>query len=164
MQPSSHTISIYVVNKPGVLSRITQVFARRSFNIDSLVVSPGVSDEFSRMTITAQGKQENLEQIIQQVSKLVDVVSCIEHKDNDSVKEELALIKISYKTEKLPQVLQIIEHFECKGLDSTSTSMIIRVVGTSTKLDALIDMLKVFKILEIVRTGKIAISRGDSAT
>ena len=161
---TSYTISIYVVNRPGVLSRITQVFARRSFNIDSLVVSAGLTEKFSRMTVTAKGQEDNLEQIIHQVNKLVDVVNCTQHNDSDSVSEELALIKVIYDENKLTELLQIIEHFECKAIDNTTSSMVIRVAGTSEKLNALIDILKSFEVAEIVRTGKIAIARGSQNT
>ena len=90
-----HTLSVFVANKPGVLARIAQVFARRGFNIDSLVVSASMDGKYSRMTITALGDPENLDQIIMQVSKLVDVIHCIDHSDDNAVVRELALIKVS---------------------------------------------------------------------
>ena len=91
---SMHTLSVYVANKPGALARIAQVFARRGFNIESLVVSPAVDGNFSRMTISCSGDPEGLDQIIKQLAKLIDVLQCIDHTFDESVMKEMGLIKI----------------------------------------------------------------------
>ena len=160
----NHTISILVVNKPGVLMRVSQVFSRRGFNIDSLVVSSGFDNKYARMTITAQGNAENLDQIKKQLSKLVDVMHCIEHDDANSIIKEMALIKVVCDVDKRSEVLQLSEHFACKTVDMTKKSMVIQATGNSDKLDALIDQLSDYKIIELVRTGKVLMARGQEET
>ncbi len=160
----NHTISILVVNKPGVLMRVAQVFSRRGFNIDSLVVSSGFDNKYARMTISAQGNEENLDQIKMQLSKLVDVMHCIEHENADSIIKEMALIKVSCDIEERSEILQLVEHFACKTVDMTRGSMVIQATGNSEKLDALIDQLSDYKIIELVRTGKVLMARGQEET
>jgi acetolactate synthase-1/3 small subunit len=159
-----HTISLYVANKPGVLARIAQVFARRGFNIDSLVVSSAMDGNYSRMTITAKGNPDGLEQIIKQASKLIDVLHCFDHSGEDVVIKEMALIKIGVDASQRPEVLQLVEHFGCKVVDFTEVSLILMVTGDSGKLDALIGLLGKFRIIELVRTGKVIMARGDQLT
>lgn len=159
-----HTLSVYVTNKPGVLARIAQCFARRGFNIESLVVSPGMDGEFSRMTIGVTGNPEGLDQIIKQVSKLIDVLRCVDHTGDESVIKELAMIKVGVNAAGRSEVLQVGEHFGCKAMDLTETSMILMCTGNSEKIDALIQMLRKFKLIELVRTGKVVMSRGDQMT
>lgn len=160
----THTISLYVANKPGVLARIAQVFARRGFNIDSLVVSSAIDGSYSRMTISAKGNADGLDQIIKQASKLIDVIHCIDHSNEDIVSKEMALVKVGVDSEGRTEVLQLVEHFGCKVVDFTETSLILMVTGDSGKLDALIRMLKQFRIIELVRTGKVIMARGESET
>jgi len=159
-----HTLSVYVVNKPGVLARIAQVFARRGYNIDSLVVSPSVDGRYSRMTIAAKGSTDGLEQIIKQVGKLIDVRHCTDHAFDEAVVRELALVKIKVSAGERTAALQICEHFAGKTVDLTETSMIVLIVGDSDKLDACINMLKKYQIVELVRTGKVVMARGEEAT
>ncbi len=159
-----HTISIYVANKPGVLARIAQVFSRRGFNIDSLVVSPSVDGRYSRMTVAAQGSSEGLEQIILQVSKLVDVLHCIDHSASNAIVREMALVKMQVDSEQRAEALQICEHYGCKTVDLATTAMTAMVTGQSDKIDACLNMLAKFKIIELVRTGKVVMARGDEAT
>ena len=160
----NHTISILVVNKPGVLMRVAQVFSRRGFNIDSLVVSSGFDNKYARMTITAQGNAENLDQIKKQLSKLVDVMHCIEHDHQNSIIKEMALIKVLCDIEKRGEILQIVEHFACKTVDLTKNSLVIQATGNSDKLDAMIQLMRDYKIVELVRTGKVLMARGDEET
>ena len=159
-----HTLSVYVANKPGVLARVAQVFARRGYNIESLVVSPAADGSFSRMTIGVSGDPEGLDQIIMQLSKLVDALRCIDHTGDNSVIRELALVKIRCGAEHRSEALQIVEHFGCKTVDLTPTSMIIMATGASDKIDAFIDMAKKFDVVELVRTGKVLMARGEVAT
>lgn len=159
-----HTLSVYVSNKPGALARIAQVFSRRGFNIESLVVSPAVDGHFSRMTISCSGDPEGLDQIIKQLSKLIDVLHCIDHTYDESVTKEMGLIKIEVESEGRSEALQIAEHYGCKTVDLTPNSMILQVVGNPSKIDALEEMIAKFKIIELVRTGKVVMSRGDDIT
>jgi len=161
---SMHTLSVYVANKPGVLARIAQVFSRRGFNIESLVVSPAVDGNFSRMTISCSGDPTGLDQIIKQLSKLIDVLHCIDHTYDESVTKEMGLIKIAVDRENRPEALQIAEHFGCKTVDLTPTSMMLQVVGDPAKIDALEEMIGQFTIIELVRTGKVVMSRGEEVT
>lgn len=161
---SMHTLSVYVSNKPGALARIAQVFARRGFNIESLVVSPAIDGHFSRMTITCSGDPEGLDQIIKQMMKLIDVLHCIDHSFDTSVMKEMGLIKIVVDAEGRSEALQIAEHFGCKTVDLTPASMILQVVGDSAKINALEEMIQKFKIVEFVRTGKVVMSRGQEIT
>lgn len=159
-----HTISLLVANTPGMLLRISLVFSRRAFNIESLVVSPANDGKFSRMTITAQGDPKTLEQIVKQCNKLVDVVHAQEHTDTDAIEKELALIKIGADQARRSDVLLIVNHFKAQTVDITHDSLVIQVTGSSEKLDAMIDMLSEFKIVEVIRTGKLVMARGASAT
>ncbi|MEE9367338.1 MAG: acetolactate synthase small subunit [Pontiella sp.] len=159
-----HTVSVYVSNKPGALARIAQVFARRGFNIESLVVSPAVDGNFSRMTISCSGEPTGLDQIIKQLSKLIDVLHCIDHTYDESVVKEMGLIKIEVNSEDRSEALQIAEHYGCKTVDLTPDSMILQVVGNPDKIDALEEMIAKFKIIELVRTGKVVMCRGREMT
>ncbi|GAA5493947.1 acetolactate synthase, small subunit [Rubritalea squalenifaciens DSM 18772] len=162
---SQHSLSVYVNNTPGVLMRITQVFARRGFNIDSLVVSEGRDERFSRMTIGITGSSNGLEQIIKQVTKLIDVIHCSEHKAENSVVKELLLIKfIADSSERRTEALQIIDHFGGKTVDLTPKSMIAMITGDTPKIDSAIRLLSDFDIIETVRTGKVVMVRGGSTT
>jgi len=160
----SHTLSVLVSNEPGVLMRICQVFSRRAFNIDSLVVSEGRNANFSRMTIGVSGDPKGLEQIIMQVNKLIDVIHCSEHDAEDAVVKELIMVKFLASDEQRTQALQIIEHFGGKTVDLTPTSMIALVSGNSAKIDAAISMFSQFEIIETVRTGKVVMARGEQPT
>lgn len=161
---ATHTLSVFVNNKAGVLMRICQVFARRGFNIDSLVVSQGRDRRFSRMTIGISGDPGGLEQIIKQVHKLVDVIHCFEHTSDESVTRELLLIKIKCSPAERSHALQITEHFGGKTVDLTPHSMIVTVHGGSRKIDSAIGMFSQFQIIETVRTGKVVMARGEQAT
>ncbi|MGA1194340.1 MAG: acetolactate synthase small subunit [Kiritimatiellia bacterium] len=159
-----HTLSVYVANKPGVLARIAQVFARRGFNIESLVVSPAIDGKFSRMTIGVSGNPDMLDQIIKQVSKLIDVLTCTDHSADEAVIRELALVKIRCGADRRSEALQVVEHFTCKTVDLTESSMIIMATGASDKVDAFINMIKMFDVVELVRTGKVLMVRGEQPT
>lgn len=159
-----HTLSVYVTNKPGVLARVAQTFSRRGYNIESLVVSTAIDGNFSRMTIGVSGDADGLDQIIRQVSKLIDVLHCTDHTYDDVVVKEMGLVKISVSAEERSEALQIAEHFGCKTVDLTETSMILQAVGDPAKIDALVEMIEKFKIIELVRTGKVLLARGAETT
>lgn len=160
----THNLSIFVANRPGALVRIAQAFSRRGFNIESLVVSPGTTEDFSRMTITAKGDRAGLEQIIMQCSKLVDIMACREHSDEEVVARELALVKVAVNSAERGDVLQIADHFRAKTVDLTETSMVLEATGGSQKIDAMVELLRKFKIVELVRTGKVIMARGEGET
>ncbi|MEX2579781.1 MAG: acetolactate synthase small subunit [Verrucomicrobiales bacterium] len=160
-----HTLSMYVNNKPGVLMRISQIFARRAYNIDSLVVSQGRDPHFSRLTLGISGDPTGLPQIVLQCDKLIDVIHCFEHTPDHSVVRELALIKIKAGGgEERTEVLQIMEHFGGKTVDLTESSMVVRIEGASDKVDAAMRLLATYEIIETVRTGKVVMARGEQPT
>ncbi|MBL9114319.1 MAG: acetolactate synthase small subunit [Verrucomicrobiaceae bacterium] len=161
---NTHTLSVMVSNKPGVLGRICAVFSRRGYNIDSLVVSQGRDARFSRMTIGISGDPQGLEQIILQVNKLIDVLHCTEHKDRDAVVREMILIKISVGPTDRTEALQIIEHYAGKTVDMHEDSIIAMIAGNTDKIDAALRMLSKFEIVETVRTGKVVMARGNTET
>ncbi|MDD2235640.1 MAG: acetolactate synthase small subunit [Kiritimatiellae bacterium] len=160
----THTLSALVANKPGVLARIAQVFARRGFNIDSLVVSPTRDGNFSRMTMTALGDPSGLDQIIKQVNKLVDVIHCSDLTDQNIVVKELMLIKMRIEAELRTEVLQVAEHFGARSVDLTDESLTMMITGNSDKLDAYVELCKKYNIIELVRTGKVVMARGPKET
>jgi len=160
-----HTLSVYVSNKPGVLARIAHIFARRAFNIDSLVVSSSMQGEYSRMTITAAGSREKLKQVILQVNKLIDVIHCVEHTGEDAVVREMALVKVAAENASdRTSVLQIAEHFRAKTIDLTHSSMILMITGTTSKIDSALELLEQFDVVEVVRTGNVVMARGAEET
>jgi len=156
-----HTLSILVANKPGVLVRISTIFSRRGFNIESLVVSATQDGRFSRMTIVAKGDPETLDQIIKQVSKLVDVLQAAIPNSSFSIEKELALIKVTVDDETRSQVLQLVQHFKAQTVDISDYSVVIQVTGNTDKLDACQRVLEKYGIIELVRTGKILMTRGN---
>ena len=159
-----HTISLLVCNKPGVLIRIALVFSRRGYNIDSLVVSEGISPEFSRMTITATGDKKTLIQIIKQLNKLIDVVHAIDNTDKSIIKRELALVKLSCVPDKRSDLFLLIN--ACKGVtvDIGDKTISFEISGPSERIDAVKKIFEPYGILEIVRTGVTLMARGDEST
>jgi acetolactate synthase-1/3 small subunit len=159
-----HVISLYVNNKPGALIRIALVFARRGYNIDSLVVSEGHDPAFSHMNITATGDEKTLQQILQQLNKLVDVVHAKDHTGDDIIQRELALIKLHCTADTRNEVLQIAHVFKCVAVNLTDTTITLEITGETEKIDALHRMLNHYGILEMVRTGNVLITRGEETT
>ena len=159
-----HTISLFVNNKPGVLVRVALVFARRGYNIESLVVSPAANGDFSRMTITCSGDPNTLGQIIRQLQKLVDVVRAIDHSSDESYGTEIALVKVACALDQRTEILQVAEHFHAKVVDYGPHSLMLRIYGSSEKLDAFIGLLRPYGLRELVRSGKILMARGVQET
>jgi acetolactate synthase I/III small subunit len=160
-----HTLSILVRNKPGVLVRVALVFSRRGYNIESLVVSPDVANgQFSRMTITCSGDPDTLEQIIKQVTKLIDVVHAFDHTGQAVIETEIALVKIQCKIDQRTEILQIAEQYSAKIVDYGPESLIVRVSGVSDKLDAFLTLVAPFSVVELIRSGKILMARGLAQT
>jgi acetolactate synthase-1/3 small subunit len=160
-----HTISALVRNQPGVLVRVALVFARRGYNIESLVVSADVANgEFSRITMTCRGDLDTLDQIIKQVTKLIDVVHAIDHTGQSVVETEIALVKIKAELKSRTEVLQIAEHYNAKVVDYGTEALILRVYGDTEKLDSFISLLRPLGVVELVRSGKILMARGPQTT
>jgi acetolactate synthase-1/3 small subunit len=159
-----HTIALLVRNAPGVLVRVAMVFSRRGYNIESLVVSPGARRGFSRMTVTCSGDPNILEQMIKQLTKLVDVVHALDHTMSDRFETEIALIKIRCEGDSRRDVLEIAEHFNARVVDYAAESVILRVFGGSDKLDAMIGLLDEERVVELVRSGKIVMARALEVT
>ena len=159
-----HTLSLYVSNKPGVLVRVALVFARRGFNIESLVVSPAAKGEFSRMTIVCSGERANLEQIVKQLQKLVDVVNAVDHTGDQAFETEIALVKLQADLDRRTQILQIAEHFGAKVVDYGAESLMLRAYGSTEKLDAMIALLRPLGLIELVRSGRLLMARGLAET
>ena len=163
MKPT-HTISVLVANKPGVLVRIALVFARRGYNIDSLVVSPTINPKFSRMTITAKGDLETLDQIIKNVNKLIDVIHCGEHDLTHSVEKELALLKVKGSPAVKAFLNKHSRKFHVKIDDTSEGHYIIEQTGTTAELDEFETLMKKYGVLEMVRTGKVLMAKGIEKT
>jgi acetolactate synthase I/III small subunit len=160
-----HTISILVRNKPGVLVRVALVFARRGYNIESLVVSADVANgDFSRMTITCSGDPETLEQIIKQMTKLIDVVHAFDHTGQSVYETEVGLVKLKCKVGDRTEILQIAELYSAKVVDYGVDSLIVRIVGAAEKLDVFLGLLRNYNIVELVRSGKVLMTRGLATT
>jgi len=156
-----HTIAVLVKDHPGVLTRVASLFNRRGFNIESMAVGHTSEKDISRMTIVVGGDERVLEQIIKQLNKLIDTVRVKDIDPDLSVQRELALIKV--KTSSLvirSEIIQTVDIFRAKVVDVNSKIITIETTGTEDKIDALLELLKPFGIEEVVRTGKIAISRG----
>jgi acetolactate synthase-1/3 small subunit len=161
---NTHTISVLVANKPGVLVRIALVFARRAYNIDSLVVSPTVNPKYSRMTVTAKGDPVTLEQIIKNVDKLIDVIHCGEHDATISIEKELALFKIKSSPAAKAFIAKNNRKFHVKIDDTTENHLVIEQTGTTAELDEFEALLKKFGLVEMVRTGKVLMAKGKEST
>ncbi len=157
-----HTLSVLVNNHMGVLSRVSGLFSRRGYNIESLSVGATEDNNISRMTIVMECEDDVYLQIKNQLAKLMDVLKLTEFKDDESVKRELALIKIDSKNEKRSQILEIANIFRAHVIDVTNNTLIIEITGDQNKVSAIISMLDEFGIKEVIRTGVTAIARGES--
>jgi acetolactate synthase-1/3 small subunit len=159
-----HTLAVLVENKYGVLSRVAGMFSRRGYNIDSLTV--GVTDDptISRMTIVVMGDDEVLEQVMKQLNKLIDVIRVTDLKSEESVDRELALIKVNSDVTNRSEIMQIADIFRARIIDVASKSMIIEVTGDDGKITAIEQLLRPFGIKEMVRTGKVALRRGQKSS
>lgn len=159
-----HTISLLVANIPGVLIRIALVFARRGYNIDSLVVSPTVDEHYSMMNIVASGDERTLDQILKQLNKLVDVVHASDRQERSLLQRELAIIKLSCTREQRPELLQLATALKCEPIDMDDESLILQTSGSSARVDGVIHVLEEYDVIELVRSGKILMARGSQRT
>jgi acetolactate synthase-1/3 small subunit len=159
-----HVLSILVENKSGVLTRIAGLFARRGFNIDTLTVGPTDDDHISRVTLTVDGAIHPIDQVTKQLHKLVNVLKIRDLEPTDTVARELALFKISADGAQRGELMQITEIFRGKVVDVTKRSVIVEVTGTTDKVEAFENMVRPFGLIEMMRTGEIAIARGRGET
>src|SRR5207244_307834 len=159
-----HVLSILVENKTGVLTRIAGLFARRGFNIDTLTVGPTEDEQVSRVTLTVDGALHPIDQVTKQLHKLVNVIKIRDLEPADTVARELALFKVTADGGARGEVMQIVEIFRGKIIDVTRRSVIIEVTGTWEKVEAFERMVRPFGLVEMARTGEIAISRGRGET
>ncbi|HVD58057.1 MAG TPA: acetolactate synthase small subunit [Thermoleophilaceae bacterium] len=160
-----HVLSLLVENKPGVLARIAGLFARRGFNIDSLAVGPTDDESMSRITLTVDGAAHPMDQVTKQLHKLVHVIKIRDLEPADTVARELALFKVSCQDgDSRAQVMQFIDIFRGKTVDVSKRSVTVEVTGTDDKIAAFEEMVRPFGLIEMVRTGEVAVARGRGAT
>jgi acetolactate synthase I/III small subunit len=157
-----HTLSILVENKAGVLSRVTGLFSRRGFNIESLAVGPCEEPGMSRITIVVIGDDTRIEQIMKQLNKLIDIIKVSDLTDNPRVERELALIKVTAELgASRAEIMQIAEIFRASIVDVSPKSIVLQVIGDTDKIEALEALLRQYGVKEFVRTGTIGILRGS---
>jgi acetolactate synthase I/III small subunit len=159
-----HTLSVLVENKPGVLTRVAGLFARRGFNIDSLVVAETENPAVSRMTITVNEQDHPMEQVTKQLHKLINVIKITSLDPAGSVERELLLIKVRADAQSRSEIMQIVEIFRAKIIDVNSEVLLIEMTGTREKVSAFMDLLGPFGVVELMRTGRVAMSRGKRLT
>lgn len=155
-----HVLAVLVENHPGVLTRVSGLFSRRGYNIDSLTVGTTEDPSISRMTIVVEGDEQVLEQVTNQLSKLVDVIKIIDVTQEEYVDRQLVLVKVSADPAVRGEIMQIVDIFRARIVDIGLKSLIIEATGDEGKIDAIQNALNPFGILELVRTGKIAMLRG----
>ncbi len=160
-----HTISVLVENRPGVLTRVAGLFARRGYNIDSLAVSTTANPEISRMTIVVGAADEQvLTQICKQVDKLIDVIHVSDHTDEAVVARELALIKVNCEDHNRAELMQIVDVFRARTVDIAEGEVIVEVTGNRDKIDAMLKLMEKYGVREMARTGEVILARGLQPT
>jgi acetolactate synthase-1/3 small subunit len=161
MSITKHTISVLVNNQPGVLQRVSGLFGRRGFNIESITIAESEEAGLSRMVIVTSGDDKTLEQVSKQLYKIIDVIKVIDLSSNPMVARELALIKITSEPAVRNEIIGIVETFRAAVVDIGPNSLIVQVVGDSDKIDAMTELLRPYGIREISRTGVTAMIRGS---
>jgi acetolactate synthase-1/3 small subunit len=159
-----HILSILVENKPGVLSRVTGLFARRGFNIDTLAVGPTDDPQFSRITLTLDGAVHPIDQVTKQLHKLVNVLKIRDLEPDETLARELALFKISADGAQRAEITQLVDIFRGKVVDVNRRAIVVEITGTQDKIEAFERLARPFGLVEMARTGEIAISRGRGET
>ena len=159
-----HTFIVYVDNKPGVLSRVVSLFRRRAFNIDSLTVGRTEKHDVSRMTIVVDTDADQARRIVANVYKLVNVLLVESITENASVARDLALIKVGAKADQRSQVLQLAQVFRARVVDVAPDSLTIEITGAEDKIDGLLEVLRPYGVMEMVRTGIVAMRRGNKSS
>ena len=155
-----HVLSILVENKPGVLARIAGLFARRGFNIDTLAVGPTEDENISRITLTVDGAVHPIDQVTKQLHKLVNVLKIRDMEPEDTIAREMALFKVSAAVESRAEIMQFAEIFRADIVDVSRRTLTIEVTGTQDKIDSFERMVRPHGLIEMARTGEVAIARG----
>ncbi len=165
MEPGkSKVISVLVENKPGVLHMIANLFRRRNFNIESITVGPTEQGDISRMTITVNGDEKTLDQVVKQVAKQIDVLKVGELEQGNFVMRELSLIKVQVKDAKeRSDIINFVDVFRGRIIDVSFDALTVEITGTPDKIDAFLNLMKTFGILELARTGITALARGTKS-
>ena len=158
---TTHTLSVLVEDRPGVLARVSSLFSRRGFNIESLAVGPTEHPEISRMTIVVNVEGSPLEQVTKQLNKLVEVIKIVELDPDASVQRELVLVKVAATAESRSQVLDVVQLFRAKVIDVATDAVTIQITGNAGKINDFRRMLEPFGIRELVQSGQVAIGRGS---
>ena len=158
----THTLSVLLENKPGALARVSNMFARRGFNIESLAVGPTERPDVSRITLRVECDQHSLEQIEKQMHKLVNVLRVSELEPGETVERELALIKVAVTPERRPELLAVADTFKARVADLGPEAMIFELVGPPDVLDSFEELVRPYGVKELVRTGRIALPRAAS--
>ena len=156
-----HTLAVLVENKPGVLTRVAALFARRAFNIKSLAVGETEHPEISRMTIIVDADSAPIEQVVKQLNKLINVLKVVELEPEDSVERRLLLMKVQADETRRTSVLQIVDLFRAHVVDVQPESVVIESIGSLSKLEALLRALESYGVTELVQSGAVAIGRGS---
>lgn len=159
----AHIISVLVENRVGVLARVAGLFTGRGFNIESLAVAETEDPTLSRMTILTTGDARIIEQVTKQLNKLIDVIKVVDLSRENYVERELVLVKVRAETEQRAEILRIADIFRGNIIDVSAKSYVVEVTGDAEKIQAFIGLIKPIGLLEIVRTGPIAMSRGSKA-
>ncbi len=157
----THTLSVLVENKPGVLARVAGLFSRRGYNIDSLAVGPTEHPEISRMTIVVNVEESPLEQVTKQLNKLVEVIKIVELDSASSVSRELLMVKVKADAATRGQVLEVAQIFKGKVVDVAPDAVTIQVVGHPEKLDDFLRVIEPYGVRELVQSGVVSIGRGS---
>ncbi|OPX84529.1 MAG: putative acetolactate synthase small subunit [Pelotomaculum sp. PtaB.Bin104] len=158
-----HTLAVLVINKPGVLARISGLLSRRVFNIESIAAGYTEEPGITRITIVVQGDEYILDQVMKQLSKLVDVIKIVQLDQEDSVARELALIKVNVEVDRRSDIVNIVTVFRANIIDVSKETMIIEILGDERKINAFCAVLNDYGIVEMVRTGKVSLQRGNNA-
>ncbi|MDH6197210.1 acetolactate synthase-1/3 small subunit [Mycobacterium frederiksbergense] len=156
----THTLSVLVEDKPGVLARVASLFSRRGYNIQSLAVGATEQKDMSRMTIVVSVEESPLEQINKQLNKLINVIKIVEQEEDNSVSRELALIKVRADASNRGQVIEAVNLFRAKVVDVSTESLTVEATGTPEKLEALLRVLEPYGIRELAQSGVVSVSRG----
>jgi acetolactate synthase-1/3 small subunit len=158
MEPR-HTISVWVDNIPGVLSRVTGLFSGRGFNIESLCVAETMDPEVSRITLVTTGEEQIIEQIIKQLHKLINTIKVVDLSEVDHVEREMALVTVKAEDKSRAEVLRIADIFRCRVVDVSPHTYTLEITGNHAKLEAVLGLLKLHGVLDVVRSGALAIQR-----
>jgi acetolactate synthase I/III small subunit len=154
-----HTISVLVENKFGVLTRVAGLFSGRGYNIDTLNVAPTADATTSRMTIVTRGDDKTLEQIVKQLNKLPDVIKVHDFREGEYVDRELVLVKVGVDSKSRAEVMQITDIFRAKIVDVQPKSLTIEITGNESKVEKFLDLMKTFGVVDLTRTGRVAMPR-----